>query len=201
MQEREPVCRRRMLLNCVSLSLSFSFFKVLLKCSWFTVLWASLLCNKVIQLRVYTHPFSFRFCSHTDDHSILGWVPCARRQVPIGQSFHRPQGAYASPTPPVHPPYLSPLVTARFSAKSVSLCIFANKFICILFYIPHITGTTWCLSSTVQLHWVWSCLGPSTLLHTAWLHAFLWLICGPHLLYPFLYLWTYKLLPCLGSCK
>ena len=33
----------------------------------------------------------------------MGRVPCAGQQVPVGQSFHRPQGACANPTPPVHP--------------------------------------------------------------------------------------------------
>ena len=45
-----------------------------------------------------------RSFSHIDDHRILGRVPCALQQVPVGQSFHRPQCANANPTPPVHPP-------------------------------------------------------------------------------------------------
>ena len=65
---------------------------------------------KVIQLYMYTHPFSFRFFSHIDDHRIFGRVPCAIQQVPTGQSFHIPQCAYSIPSPhsichaPTHTP-------------------------------------------------------------------------------------------------
>ena len=46
---------------------------------------------------------SFRFFSHANYHRIWGRVPCAIQQVPVGQSFHAPQCAYANPKPPVHP--------------------------------------------------------------------------------------------------
>ena len=60
--------------------------------------------------------------SHTNDHRILGRVPCVSQQVPVDLSFHRPQGACASPTPPVHPsPHLSPLGTENLISKSVHL--------------------------------------------------------------------------------
>ena len=35
-----------------------------------------------------THPFSFSFFSHKDYHKILGGLPHALQQVPVGQSFH-----------------------------------------------------------------------------------------------------------------
>ena len=81
----------------------FSFFNVLLKYSWFTMLWHFLLYNKVIQLYMYTHPFFCRFFSHIGYHRILGRVPCAVQQVFTGQSFHIPQWASANPKAPVHP--------------------------------------------------------------------------------------------------
>ena len=46
--------------------------------------------NKVIQLYMYTHPFYFRLSSPIDYHTILGRVPCALQQVPVGQSFQAP---------------------------------------------------------------------------------------------------------------
>ena len=49
-----------------------SFFKVLLKCSWFTMPCQFLLYNKVVQLYMYTHPFSFTFFPHINYHRILG---------------------------------------------------------------------------------------------------------------------------------
>ena len=52
----------------------------------------------------YIHTlFFFRFFSHIDYHRIFGRVPSAIQQVPIGQSFHIPQCAPASPKPPIHP--------------------------------------------------------------------------------------------------
>ena len=46
---------------------------------------------------------SLWFFSHIDYHRILGRVPCAIQQVPVGQSFHIPQCAYANPKPLVRP--------------------------------------------------------------------------------------------------
>ena len=51
--------------------------------------------------------------------------------------------------------------------------------------------------------------GPCTSLQMAQFHSFLWLsnipvcvcVCVPHLLYPFLYWWTFSLPPCPGYCK
>ena len=59
----------------------------------------------MIQLYKYTHPFSFRFFSHIDYHRILGRILCAIQQIPVGQSFNKPQCAHTNPKPPV---YLSP---------------------------------------------------------------------------------------------
>ena len=60
-----------------------------------------------------------------------------------------------------------------------------------------------CLSVSALLHWVWQSLGPSMLLQTAFFCSFLWLIflCiyVPHLLYPFICWWTFRLLPYLGN--
>ena len=51
---------------------------------------------------MYTHPFSSRFFPHIDYHRILGRILCVIQQVPIGQSFHISQCAYANPKPPIH---------------------------------------------------------------------------------------------------
>ena len=39
----------------------------------------------------------FQIFSHTDYHRILGRGPCPIQQVPVGQSFHIAQCAYANP--------------------------------------------------------------------------------------------------------
>ena len=61
-----------------------------------------MLYSKLIQLCIYTHPFFFRFFSHIDNQRTQGRVLYAIQKFPIGQSFHMPQGEYASPKPPVH---------------------------------------------------------------------------------------------------
>ena len=43
------------------------------------------------QLYTYTHPFSFRFFSHRDDHDTLGRVPSAIQPVCVGQASHLPR--------------------------------------------------------------------------------------------------------------
>lgn len=73
-----------------NLSRLFLFFKALLRCSWFTVLWSFLLHNKVRRLSTDTHPFFFRRFSRIDYHRLGGRVPCAV------QSVHIPPFAYAN---------------------------------------------------------------------------------------------------------
>ena len=69
-----------------------------------------LLYSKVIQLYIYTHPFSLRFFSHIDDRRILGRVPYAVEQVLVGQSFRSPQCAYAGSVDIFNPSLLSALL-------------------------------------------------------------------------------------------
>ena len=45
-------------------------------------MWSFLLYNKVTQLHMDMHPFSFRFFSHIDGHRLLGRGLCAGQQVP-----------------------------------------------------------------------------------------------------------------------
>jgi len=60
-----------------------------------------------------------------------------------------------------------------------------------------------CLSVSALLHWGWQSLGPSMSLQMAFFCSFLWLIflCiyVPHLLYPLICWWTFRLLPYLGN--
>ena len=60
----------------------FSFFKVLLKYSWLTVLWSFLIYNKVMHTSILFQIFQI------DYYRILGRILCALQQVPVGQSFH-----------------------------------------------------------------------------------------------------------------
>ena len=86
-----------------------------------------LLDNKGIQLYTHTHPFSFRFFSHIGDHRVLGRVLCARQQVPVGQSFHRPQCVHMPvPNPQSLPLSLSALVTISLFWESENLFLFCK---------------------------------------------------------------------------
>lgn len=69
----------------------------------------------MIQLNVYTHPFSLRLFPQIAYYRILGRILCANQQDPTGQSFHIPLCAYAYPKPKsIHQPQMSPLVTIFF---------------------------------------------------------------------------------------
>ena len=71
--------------------------------------------------------------------------------------------------------------------------------------------STWGMSHDVSaslfdlFHSIWQSLGPSMLLQITLFHSFnvliLHCIYVPHLLYPFLCLWPFRLLPYLGCCK
>ena len=90
-------------------------------------------------------------------------------------------------------------------SKSVGLLLFC-KFICIIsFQIPHIRNVIYlllCLTCFAQ----YDSLGPSMWLQMALYHPFngrvvFHCVHAPPCLYPFLCWWTFRLLPCLGSCK
>ena len=103
----------------------------------------------MIQLCIQIHPFFSRFFSHIDYHRILGGIPGAIWQVPIGQSLHIPQSAYASPKPPTIPPQPIPYGNHKFVFKVYESVSFLqiNPFVP-FFWISHISDNTWylCLS-------------------------------------------------------
>ena len=104
------------------------------------------------------------------------------------------------------PSTLSPW-SPEVHSLSLWICFhFANKCNCIIsFQIPHISDIKWHLSLSDLLYSVWQSPGPSMLLPTLFFLFNGWVIfhCvyGPHLLYPFICWWTFRLLPCLCYCK
>ena len=106
-----------------------------------------------------------------------------------------------SPNPAVHPP---PWAISSFS-KSLTLFLFCKQ-VHLYHFRFHIKGKSYISPSLSDLlHSVYCSLGPSMLLQMALFH-FLngWVICHciyVHLPYPFLCQWTFRLFPCLGSCK
>ena len=87
----------------------------------------------MIQLYIFTLPFFFGlfFCIYY--HRILGRVPCAIQQVPVGQWFHIPQCLCQSQTPIASLP--QPVAFGNHSLFSKSVVCFCSpdRFICILF--------------------------------------------------------------------
>ena len=74
------------------------------------------------------------FFSHIDYHRILSRVCSAIQQIPVGQSKNGKPPVHSIPLVHPYPPLnLSPLVTISLFSNSVSLFLFCNKFICILF--------------------------------------------------------------------
>ena len=53
---------------------------------------------------------------------MLGRVLCAIQQVPVGQSFHMPQRAYANPKPLVHPSHPTPPPVPFGNYKLFTVC-------------------------------------------------------------------------------
>ena len=107
------------------------FFLFLVKFYWSIV---DLQCcdNFFCTPKWFSYPFPFRFFSHIDYHRLLDRALCAAQQVPVGQSFHRPQCAYANPKPPVnpsHPPKLVPFSNHNFFSLWVCFCFPNNLFV------------------------------------------------------------------------
>ena len=84
---------------------------------------------------IHIYTFFFRCFSHIDYCRILGRIPCAIQQVPVGQLFHIPQYAHANPKLPIQPsPKPVPFGNHKFVfkvCKSVSVlqvCSFVSIF-------------------------------------------------------------------------
>ena len=121
----------------------------------------------------------------------------------------------------VNPKYLIYPSPAPFPLQWPSVCFlnlwvcfcFVNKFICIILNIPHISDIIWYLSFSVWLTLLSKISSRSIrvvvngiisfffffILFNGW--AVFHCIYVPYLLYPFLCLWTFRLLPCLGYYK
>ena len=104
-------------------------------------------------------------------------------------------------------PHFPTLVSIRLFSTSVSLFLLCKPVHLYHFSRFHIYALIYdiCFSLSDLLHSVWQSLGPSTSLQMTQFRSFLWLIFHciyvPHLLYPFVCRWTFRLLPCPGYCK
>ena len=95
------------------------------------------------------------------------------------------------------PPHPSPRTARTLLCESVSQIL----FICVFFWIPHVSDITWHWSFSDLPHLVWQCLGLPMLLQMILFCSFLWLSNISHLLHPLLCQWTFGLFLSLGYCK
>ena len=105
---------------------------------------------------------------------------------------------------------IPPLAPSALATIAYSLCLwvcfcFVDKFVCVLFQIPHISDIIWYLSFSDLLHLVWQSLVAS-MLQVAVLHSFYgWVVFHciyvPHLIYAFNCWWTFSLFPCVHYYK
>ena len=115
------------------------------------------------------------------------------------------QSPNSSHHPP--PPAFPPLVSIPLSSTSVSLFLLCKPVHLYHFSRFHIYVLIYdvCFSLSDLLHSVWQSLGPSTSLQMTQFRSFLWRIFHciyvPHLLYPFVCWWAFRLLPWPGYCK
>ena len=109
--------------------------------------------------------------------------------------------------PPPPPGHFPPLGSIHLFSISVSLFLPCKPVHLYHFSRFHIYELIYniCFTPSDLLHSVWQSLDPSTSLQMTQFHSFLWLIFHciyvPHLLYPFLCRWTFRLLPWPGYCK
>ena len=104
------------------------------------------------------------------------------------------------------PPSLCPQVHSPcLRLYSCSAPMFFRTFF--FFFVPYLCISILSLFFFFWLHSVWPTLGPSTSIQITQLHFYLWLsniplyIYVPHLLYPFICIWTLRLLPCPDYCE
>ena len=127
----------------------------------------------------------------------------------IHVNSNRPIHHATTPNTPPQPCCFPPLVSIRLLSTSVSQFLPWKPVHLYHFSRFHIYALIYdiCFSLSDLLHSGWQSLDPSTSQQMIQFFSFLWLsniplyIYIPHLLYPFLCWWTFRLLPCLGYCK
>ena len=116
--------------------------------------------------------------------------------IPISQFIHQPTE-----------PHFPPVVSIRLFSTSVSLFLPCKLVHLYHFSRFHIYAFIYniCFSLSDLLHSVWQSLGPSMSLQMIQFCSFLWwifhFIYVPHLLYPFICWWAFRLFPWPGYCK
>ena len=108
-----------------------------------------------------------------------------------------------------HPSF--PLPPPCPQVHSLCLCLYscpATRFISTIFFLRfriYVLAYCICFSLSDLLHSVWQTISPPTSLEITQFLFYGWVIFHciyvPHLLYPFICWWTFKLLPCPGYCK
>ena len=124
--------------------------------------------------------------------------------IVVQWSSHPSLYSIPSQTPRLSPRNISPLETISFS-ESVSQFLFCKEVHCVLF--PHVSESIWLWGLIVWLTSFSMMISRSSmLLQCRYFFSFnycviLHCVYAPHLLYPLLCWWTFRLFPCLDYCK
>ena len=100
---------------------------------------------------------------------------------PPGKHFIHSRVCMSIPVFPIHPTFLTPLVSTHLFSMSVSLFLLCKSVHLYHFSRVHINALIYdiCFSLSDLLHSVWLSLGPFTFLQMAQFHSFLWLSNSP----------------------
>ena len=118
-----------------------------------------------------------------------------------------PISQFIPPQPPPHPATCPPLVSIRLFSTSVSLFLPCKLVPLYHFSRFHIYALIYdiCFSLSDLIHSAWQSPGLSTSLQMTQFPFYGWVIFHciyvPHLLYPFVCQWSFRLLPWPGYCK
>ena len=135
------------------------------------------------------------------------------QQVLISHQFYTYQCIHVNPNRPIHhtttptPCHFPPLVSICLFSTSLSQFLLCKPVHLYHFSRFHMYVLIYdiCFSVSDLLHSVWQYLDPSMSLQMTQFCSFLWLILHciyvPHLLYPIICWWAFRLLPWPGYCK
>ena len=168
----------------------------------------------MIQLYVYVYALPLGppmppQTTHLGHHRAPSWAPCAIAQHPTSYPFYTWECIYVKTKSLIssHPSFPPSMSTHLFSTSAFLFvpCKYVHLYYFYRFHIyALIYGIRFSLSDL--LHSVWQTLGPSNLYKWPNFISFYgWVIFHyiyvPHLLYPFICWWTFRLFPCPGYCK
>ena len=149
----------------IKLYLNFIHFKIFFNYSWFRIFCPFLLYSKVTQSHIYTHSLSHIICHHVPSQ-VIGHSFLCYTAGPHCLSILNVTICICQLQTGLSPSILLPL-DKQVCRPCLWICSCSvGRFICAIFYIPHISDM-WYLSFSYLLHLGWESLVPSMLLQMA----------------------------------